>query len=92
MATRTDRVEARLAHEERDTIRQAAELSHASLSSFMVSASLEKAERVLSWYRVTAVPSDYFDRLQASLDDPTAIPELERAAKTARTNPHFVRS
>ncbi len=81
MSGRTDRVEARLAPDERERIRCAAELRHTSTSSFMVSAALEKADEVLGSFRATAVPSDYFNQLLASLDDTSTISELERAVQ-----------
>jgi uncharacterized protein (DUF1778 family) len=90
MATRTDRVEARLAPEERERIRSAADLQHTSTSSFMVSAALEKADQVIASFRVTTVPSEYFDALFASLDDSSVITELQHA-KRALDDPAFVR-
>jgi uncharacterized protein (DUF1778 family) len=91
MSARTDRVEARLAPDERERIRCAAELRHTSTSSFMVSAALEKADEVLTSFSVTAVPSDYFDQLLASLDDTSTISELERAVKTTHDGRVFSR-
>ena len=91
MATRTDRIEARLAPEERELIRSAADLQHTSTSSFMVAAALEKAGEVIASFRVTTVPSEYFDELFASLDDSSVIAELQHAAKRALDTPAFVR-
>ena len=91
MSARTDRVEARLAPDERERIRSAAELRHTSTSSFMVSAALEKADEVLTSFRVTAVPSEYFDQLLATLDDTSTISELERVAKTTHDGRVFSR-
>ena len=91
MPVRSERVEARLAPEERARIRSAAELSHTSTSSFIVTAALEKADAILASQRRTTVPPDYFDRLLASLDDPTIVPELERAVRASRDGRAFRR-
>ncbi len=91
MSARTDRVEARLAADERERIRRAAELTHTSMSSFLVAAAVEKADEVLASHVVTTVPSDYFERLLASLDDDRTIPELEHAVKAARDSRGFSR-
>ncbi len=91
MAARTDRVEARLSGEERERIRLAADLTHTSMSSFLVAAAVEKADEVLASHRVTRVPPDYFERLLASLDDDRMIPELKRAVKVTRDERAFSR-
>jgi uncharacterized protein (DUF1778 family) len=91
MPARTERVEARLAPDERARIRAAAAASHSSVSSFVVAAALEKADAVLAAHRLTVVPTDYFDRLLASLDDPTPISELAHAVEAARDGLAFRR-
>jgi uncharacterized protein (DUF1778 family) len=91
MSARTERVEARLAAGERERIRLAADLTHTSMSSFLVAAAVEKADEVLASHRVTTVPTDYFERLLASLDDDRMIPELERAMKVTRDERAFSR-
>lgn len=84
MATKTDRVEARLSTDERLRIRRAAELAGQSISSFMVAAAVEKAEQVITENMVTVVPADYFDRLVAEIDKTEPAPRLARAAKRVR--------
>ncbi len=84
MATRTERVEARLAPRERRRIDQAAALEGESVSSFIVAAAAEKAERVIAARTTTIVPADYFDRLLSTIDRSDAAPRLARAAKRAR--------
>jgi uncharacterized protein (DUF1778 family) len=81
MATKSERVEARLSPEERERIERAARFEGRSLSSFMVDAAIERAEHVLTERTVTVVPADYFDRLVAALDEPDRVPRLERVAK-----------
>lgn len=83
---RTDRIEARVAPERAERIRRAAELTHQSVSTFVVDAAEEKAERVILSHRETVVPPDFFDDLLAALDRPAvAVPGLAKAAKRART-------
>ena len=85
MSTRIDRIEARVAPERADRIRQAAELAHQSVSSFVIDAAEERAERVILEHRETVVPSSFFDDLLAALDEPaTAVPALEGAGEQAR--------
>lgn len=84
MVTKTDRVEARLSPDERQRIHRAAEFSGQSMSSFIVSAAVEKADSVIAEQAVTTVPADYFDRLVAEIDRAGKAPRLARAAKRAR--------
>ncbi|MDO8212440.1 DUF1778 domain-containing protein [Conexibacter sp. CPCC 206217] len=83
MATKAERVEARLTPVQRRQIEQAAALSGESMSAFMVLAALERAETVVVEQATTVVPAAYFDRLVASLDQPDDAPRLERAARSA---------
>lgn len=84
MATKTERVEARLSPRQRERIDQAAAFEGQSLSSFIVAAAEEKAEQVIAARTATIVPSEYFDRLLAAIDDSDRAPRLERAAARAR--------
>ncbi|MEQ1855731.1 MAG: DUF1778 domain-containing protein [Longimicrobiales bacterium] len=84
MATKSGRVEARVSTEQQRRIRRAAQLAGQSVSSFMVAASVEKAEMVIAESTTTTVPADYFDRLVAAIDRPSSAPRLARAAKRAR--------
>lgn len=84
MAPKTGRVEARLSAEERVRIDRAAQLAGQSVSSFVVSAAVEKAEQVIAESDVTSVPANYFDRLLASIDKADQSPRLTSAAKRAR--------
>lgn len=84
MATKTDRVEARLAPGQRERIDQAAAIEGQSVSSFIVAAAAEKAEQVIAARTTTIVPSEYFDLLLSAIDHADRAPQLQRAAKRAR--------
>jgi uncharacterized protein (DUF1778 family) len=84
MATKVERVEARLTGAQRRQIEQAAALAGESVSSFIVLAALERAESVVVEQATTVVPAAYFDRLAASLDDADEMPRLARAERAAR--------
>lgn len=84
MATKTERIEARLSPGERSRIDQAAALEGQSLSSFMVAAAAEKAEQVIAAQTTTVVPSEYFDQLVSAIDRADPAPRLARAAKRGR--------
>jgi uncharacterized protein (DUF1778 family) len=91
MTKRTERIEARVAPERAERIRFASSLSHTSVSSFVVDAASEKAERVIAETSYTAVPDDYFDALLRALDKPAKpIEALQRAAAAVAANPVFV--
>ena len=83
MAVKTDRMEARVSSEERQRIELAAAVAGVSVSAFMVSAAVDRAEDVISQVATTTVPPDYFDALLAALDEAESAPRLSRAAKKA---------
>ncbi len=84
MATRTERIEARVAPRDRARIDRAAALEGQSVSAFMVSAAAEKADQVIAARTTTVVPTDYFDRVIAAIDRADRAPRLARAVKLAR--------
>jgi uncharacterized protein (DUF1778 family) len=87
---KSDRVEARLSPDQRDRIEQAATLAEESMSSFMVSAAVERAEAVIADHASTVVPSDYFDQLLSALDEgPESSPRLAAAARRSRRRPRI---
>jgi uncharacterized protein (DUF1778 family) len=89
MATRTERIEARIAPEQASRIRQAAEIENISVSAFLVSSAVARAEEVITTNRETTVLPKFFDRLLEELDKPPAvIPELARAARRAAAGGH----
>jgi uncharacterized protein (DUF1778 family) len=85
VSVKSDRVEARLSPEQRDRIGRAAAFTGESMSTFIVSAAVQRADDVIAERSSTVVPSDYFDELLAALDEaPEASPRLAAAAKRAR--------
>jgi uncharacterized protein (DUF1778 family) len=84
VATKTERIEARVAPEEREQIERAANLTGVSTSAFMVRSAVQHAEAVIASTTTTFVPSDYFDELLAALDTSARAPRLAAAAKRAR--------
>jgi uncharacterized protein (DUF1778 family) len=80
VATKTDRLEARLTSAERREIERAASLASESVSSFVVTAAIQRAEAIVSERASMSLPAGYFDRLLQSLDEPDRAPALERAA------------
>ena len=89
MSTRSDRIEARLLPEQRASIDRAAAREGQSLSAFVVSAAVEKAERMIADETTTRVPASFFDDLLAELDQPA--PALTRAAQRARRDRRLTR-
>jgi len=61
----------------------AADLTHESLTSFVLSAADEKAERVIADRRSTVLPAAFFDAFSDSLT-PEPTPALVRAAARHR--------
>jgi uncharacterized protein (DUF1778 family) len=90
MATRTERIEARVEPDRAERIRFASSLMHTSVSGFMVEAASEKAEQVIAEASYTTVPADFFDNLLAALDEPVRpIQALRGAAARAIKDPAF---
>jgi len=85
MAARTSRLELRADPERERRIRVAAELSHQSVSAFVLDAAGEKAERVIAASVATSVPSGFFGQLWEALDAPQQpIEPLRRRASEPR--------
>lgn len=91
MPSKTDRIEARLPHDQLAAIDRAAASAGMSRSAFVVTAAVEKAERVIADENTTRVPPSFFDDLLAALDDATSAPALARAARRARRQPQIRR-
>lgn len=82
MASKTERIEARIAPDRAERIRKAAALEGVSTSAFVVDAAADRAERILRRWHETVVPAEFFDELLAALDEPpVAIAALKRAAE-----------
>jgi uncharacterized protein (DUF1778 family) len=92
MANRTARIELRADPQRERRIRYAAELSHKTVTAFVLDAAAEQAERIIGETSVTIVPADFFDQLWGALDcapagsrrRPRPSASLKRAAKRAR--------
>lgn len=83
MATKTERLEARVARTDRELIELAAASTGESVSAFMVGAAVGRAEEVLAEATTTTVPADYFDALMAALDEADPAPGLVKIAEQA---------
>jgi uncharacterized protein (DUF1778 family) len=81
---KTARLEARLDDHADERIRMAAEAANEKLSVFVVTAALERADRLLARADATLMPAAQFDRLIASLHVPDSAPNLSRAAARPR--------
>ena len=86
LAIRTSRLELRADPEREQRIRFAADLSHQSVSAFVLDAAGEKAERVIAASAATSVPSTFFDDLWEALEAPSRPNEAlrRRAAEPRR--------
>lgn len=74
-----ERLAIRIAPETKDLLRRAAERQHASLSNFIVSAALDRAESLLADETRFVVPQETADAFCAALDAPARdIPALAR--------------
>lgn len=89
MAVKTDRFEARLSADERERIERGAATAGLTMSAFMVSAAVDRADVVIAEATTTVVPADYFDDLVAALDDAEPAPRLAKAAQRARRTPRI---
>ncbi|MHB8244719.1 MAG: type II toxin-antitoxin system TacA family antitoxin [Acidimicrobiales bacterium] len=89
--TKTERIEVRAERDQEERIRGAARLLNQSMSAFIVTAAVEKADEVMANWSVTRVSSDFFDRLMAAMDDPPKGNEaLQRAAARFRAEREIV--
>jgi uncharacterized protein (DUF1778 family) len=89
MAAKSDRLEARLTSAQRREIERAAMLASESVSSFVVTAAVQRAEALVAERASTVVPAAYFDRLVASLDEPDGAPRLTRVARGVQSRPRI---
>lgn len=91
MRNRSGRIEARIEPTRVERIRFASQLVEESMSSFVVQAAIERAERVIAERTCTTVDDDYFDKLVASLDEPAKpIPSLQKAVRKNAKSQVFV--
>lgn len=80
MGTAAETINMRTDPERKHRLQLAANLSHQSLTAFVLSAADEKAARVLAEQRTTALPAEFFDAFfDAAAAEPT--PSLLEAAQ-----------
>lgn len=84
MATKADRIEARLSTDQRAKIELAAAMSGEALSTFLVKAADQRADEVIASQATTFAPAAYFDQLLATLDDADDAPRLAAAVRRSR--------
>lgn len=85
MAVKMDRIEARIEHDRAERIRYAANLARSSVSSFVVDAATERAERVIADHRETNVSPRFFEEILRALDEPPKeVTSLKKAARRLR--------
>lgn len=90
MATKSERIEARIEVSQAERIRWACKLAKTPISRFISEAAAEKAERVILESYVTQVSPEYFERLLDALDsEPRPIAALIRAATQVKDAPVF---
>jgi uncharacterized protein (DUF1778 family) len=71
------RLEVRVTPEQDALIRQAADLEHASVTSFVLDTVTERARKVIETQSTITLANEAFDRFYAVLDEPeTIVPEL----------------
>ncbi|MHB1445645.1 MAG: type II toxin-antitoxin system TacA family antitoxin [Acidimicrobiales bacterium] len=80
--SKTARIEIRAEPGQEDQIRRAAGLVNQSISAFVVTAAVERADEVMATWSTTTVPTEFFDQLMAALDEPA--PANEALRKVAR--------
>lgn len=82
---KSKRIEFRIEPGNERRIRQAAALADQSLSSFVLSAALDRAEQVTAEASMTVAPADFFDALHAALDEgPQPSEALARVSRRSR--------
>ncbi|MDR1294509.1 MAG: DUF1778 domain-containing protein [Bifidobacteriaceae bacterium] len=79
LAARSRRFEGRIDPESDSLIAEAATVTGQSKAAFMVASARQAAERILGRADVTLMSAEQFDALIASLDQPDALPLIERA-------------
>ncbi len=85
MANVLETINMRTDAERKRRLQLAADLVHESLTSFVLSAADEKAERVITDSRSTALPAEFFDAFFDSLAPEPTPAFVEAAARYRRT-------
>jgi uncharacterized protein (DUF1778 family) len=84
VTVKSRRVEARVDPETDELITRAAQLTHESISSFVIRAARDEASRVLARADLTWMPAEQFDLVISSLDHADPAPGLVRATSRSR--------
>jgi uncharacterized protein (DUF1778 family) len=71
--------------ERKRRLQMAADLSHESLTSFVLSAADDRADRVIADSRTTTLPADFFDAFFDSLAPEPTPALIDAAARFRRT-------
>ncbi|HLN05053.1 MAG TPA: DUF1778 domain-containing protein [Acidimicrobiales bacterium] len=75
--SRRHRLEVRVTPEQEALIRQAADLEHETVTSFLLETATDRARRVLKARSTVTLSNEAFDRFYAALDEPAKnVPEL----------------
>ena len=90
MATKTERLEARVSPAERAHIERAAEALGLSVSAFLIATAIERADEIVAADRVMVVPAEWFDEFVATLDRAEPAPRLAAAARRARRDARII--
>jgi uncharacterized protein (DUF1778 family) len=83
--SKSARIELRAEPEQEERIRTAARLMNQSITTFVVTAAVERADEVIATWSTTTVPAEFFDQLLAALDQPPVANEaMTRAVRRRR--------
>ena len=84
MTLKEARLEVRLDERSKDHIVRAAELSHETVSAFVVHAAAAAADKVLARAGMTLMPAEQFDDLLVALEVADEAPVLTRLSQRTR--------
>ena len=85
MSTSVETINMRTDAERKRRLQMAADLTHESLTSFVLSAADERAERVIADNRTTTLPADFFDAFFDSMAPEPAAALIDAASRVSRT-------
>jgi len=84
--SKSARIELRAEPKQEERIRTAARLMNQSITTFVVTAAVERADEVIATWSTTTVPAEFFDKLLAALDEPPVANEaMVRAVRRRRS-------
>jgi uncharacterized protein (DUF1778 family) len=88
MSTKERRLNFRITGAVEDKLVAAAQMTHESLTDFVLGAASRHADDILAAW--TSVPSDYFDQLLSALDEPPVV--IHSLALVAKRDLRFTQS